>query len=82
MAYETISRGASAHIPRSARTVQVLRHHQVCEKLQVSSAKLFQMCADRIFPRGFTIVPGGRAVGWLQEDVEAWILQRRDGGDQ
>lgn len=64
--------------PRS--DVQVLRHQQVCEKLQVSSAKLFAMCADGVFPKPFIIVPGGRAVGWLAADVDAWILARKEGG--
>jgi predicted DNA-binding transcriptional regulator AlpA len=76
-------RRASALPPTSPPTparVQVLRHHQVCDKLQVSSAKLFAMCADGVFPKPFTIVPGGRAVGWLAADVDAWILNRHDMG--
>lgn len=75
MRNETITRSSSA-----PPDVQVLRHQQVCEKLQVSSAKLFAMCAEGVFPKPFTIVPGGRAVGWLASDVDAWILSRRQAG--
>lgn len=83
MTTEAIRRPAarrSAPAPTSTTGVQVLRHQQVCEKLQVSSAKLFAMCAEGQFPRPFTIVPGGRAVGWLAADVDAWILNRRNLG--
>ena len=58
--------------------VLIVRHKQVRQKLQVSSAKLFDMVARGQFPRPFSIVPGGRAVGWLESDVDAWILDQRD----
>jgi prophage regulatory protein len=58
--------------------VRVNRHNQVCEKLQISSAKLFDMVARGQFPKPFTIIPGGRAVGWLESDVNSWILERKD----
>lgn len=59
--------------------VRIIRHEQVCEKLKLSSAKLFDMVAKGQFPKPFTIVPGGRAVGWLEYEVDAWILSRKDG---
>jgi predicted DNA-binding transcriptional regulator AlpA len=57
--------------------IQVIRHAQVCQKLQISSAKLFDLVAQGIFPRPFTLIPGGRAVGWFERDVDAWILDRK-----
>jgi prophage regulatory protein len=57
--------------------VLIVRHKQVRQKLQVSSAKLFDMVARGLFPRPFAIVPGGRAVGWLESDVDAWILDQK-----
>ena len=57
--------------------VQIIRHNQVCEKLQISSAKLFDMVAKKQFLQPFTIVPGGRAVGCLESDVDQWILARK-----
>lgn len=55
----------------------MIRHGVVCSKLQVSSAKLFDMCAKGLFPKPFPLIPGGRAVGWLESDVDAWILARK-----
>lgn len=62
--------------------VQVIRHAQVCRKLQISSAKLFDMCAKGQFPKPFQLVPGGRAVGWIERDVDGWILQRKEASGQ
>jgi prophage regulatory protein len=59
-------------------SVQVIRHAQVCNKLQISSAKLFDMVARGQFPKPFTLVPGGRAVGWLEADVDSYVLARKE----
>ena len=61
----------------SPSAVQVIRHKRVCNKLQVSSAKLSDMVAKGQFLKPFSLVPGGRAVGWLEEDVDQWILERK-----
>jgi prophage regulatory protein len=82
MAKEANLRGSITITGAQADAVQVLRHQHVCKKLQVSSAKLFAMCAEGVFPKPFKIIPGGRAVGWLQADVEAWVLQRRNGDEK
>jgi prophage regulatory protein len=58
--------------------IRVIRHAQICQKLGLSSAKLFDMVAKGIFPEPFTLVPGGRAVGWLEHEVDHWIIQRRE----
>lgn len=62
--------------------VQVIRHAEVCKKLQISSAKLFDMVAKGQFLKPFTLVPGGRAVGFLEKDVDQWILQRREASER
>lgn len=67
-----------ATTPKVGNHVQVIRHKQVCEKLQISSAKLFDMVARGQFPKPFTLVPGGRAVGWLEFDVDSYLLSRKN----
>lgn len=64
----------------SNERVQIVRHAHVCQKLQISSAKLFDLIAQGIFPKPFTLIPGGRAVGWLERDVDEWILARKSAG--
>lgn len=60
--------------------VSIVRHKLVRQKLQISSAKLFDMIAKGIFPKPFRIVPGGRAVGWLESEIDSWILEQRETG--
>lgn len=73
------------HLPDPAglqlgKQIRVVRHRQVCEQIQVSSSQLFAMVAKGLFPKPFTLVPGGRAVGWLCSDVEDWLLARSKAG--
>ena len=63
-------------------TVRVIRHNQVCQKLGVSSAKLFDMVAKGQFLKPFQLVPGGRAVGWIEVDIDKWILERKAASNQ
>lgn len=62
---------------RSTDPIKIVRHAQVCEKISVSSAKLFDMVARGQFIKPFPLVPGGRAVGWIEADVDRWILARK-----
>ena len=75
------------HQPESAgqklaSQLRVIRHRQVCERLQISSAKLFDMVAKGQFLKPFTLIPGGRAVGFLESDVDQWILERKAASEQ
>lgn len=63
--------------PTTPAPVRIIRHSEVRTRLDVSESKLFDMIARGIFPAPFQIVPGGRAVGWLESDVDSWILTRR-----
>ena len=55
---------------------RIVRPREVRVRLGVSRAKFADMVAKCQFPKPFTIIPGGRAVGWLNSDVDAWIMQR------
>jgi prophage regulatory protein len=70
--------------PATAETatgaLRIVRHAVVRNRLGVSPAKLFDMCARGQFPKPFVIIPGGRAVGWLEDDVNAWIRARKAEG--
>lgn len=61
----------------SASSLRVIRHVEVRQKLSVSEAKLFAMIAAGIFPKPFQLIPGGRSVGWIERDVDRWILERK-----
>jgi prophage regulatory protein len=62
--------------------IQVIRHEHVCSKLKISSSKLYDMVAKQQFIKPFTLIPGGRAVGWLEQDVDQWILSRKEAANK
>ena len=63
-------------------SLRIVRNAQVRAKLDVSEAKLFDMVAKGLFPKPFPIVPGGRAVGWLETDVDFWILEQKRASEE
>ncbi len=67
-----------AQCPDISSPLNVVRHNQVRKKLNVSSAKLFDMIARGLFPKPFILVPNGRAVGWLESEVDQWIIDRKN----
>jgi predicted DNA-binding transcriptional regulator AlpA len=62
-------------------SVRIARPDEVRTRIGVSRAKFADMVSKGQFPKPFTIIPGGRAVGWLGEDVDAWIMQRAKGDE-
>jgi prophage regulatory protein len=35
------------------------------------------MVARSQFPKPFVLIPGGRAVGWLESEIDQWVLDRK-----
>ena len=62
-------------------SVRIARPDEVRTRIGVSRAKFADMVSKGQFPKPFTIIPGGPAVGWLGEDVDAWIMQRAKGDE-
>lgn len=59
--------------PGSSR---VVRPAEVRERLGIGVSTLSAMVAAGKFPKPFSIFPGGRAVGWREHEIEAWLQQR------
>ena len=60
---------ASTHAP-----LQVLRLQQVCKVTGLCRSMVYQLEAERRFPRRIKI--GRRAVGWIETEVQAWLSGR------
>jgi len=63
----------ATHIDQSAGH-QVIRLPQVCAVTGLCRSMVYQLEAQRRFPRKIKI--GLRAVGWLEADIQAWISTR------
>lgn len=56
----------------------ILRGPEVRRRTGLSKSTLYDLMARNQFPRPIALSPepGGRSVGWLDDEVEAWIEQR------
>jgi prophage regulatory protein len=61
---------------------RILRMRELSRRLQLSPSRLYALIADGKFLKPFQLVPGGRAVGWLECEVDAWLRTRRSGDDR
>jgi len=57
---------------------RILRMRDICQKLGLCPSTVHDLVARGIFIKPFTLIPGGRAVGWLEVDVDQWIFDRKE----
>jgi prophage regulatory protein len=50
----------------------------ICQKLGLCPSTVHDLVARGVFVKPFTLIPGGRAVGWLEVDVDQWIFDRKE----
>lgn len=62
---------------QQARPRRILRMREICQKLGLCPSTVHDLVARGIFIKPFTLIPGGRAVGWLEVDVDQWICERK-----
>lgn len=56
-------------------TKRVIRRKDVLRKLCISNSTLYDWIANGRFPAPFLM--GAQAVGWLEEEVDAWLTERQ-----
>lgn len=55
-------------------TGRILRLPQVCELIGLKKTMIYQMEAEARFPKRVRL--GSRAVGWLEDELRAWLHER------
>jgi len=63
---------------QQAQPRRILRMRDICQKLGLCPSTVHDLVARGVFVKPFTLIPGGRAVGWLVVDVDQWILDRKE----
>ncbi len=56
------------------KALAILRRKQVEARTGLSRSTIYQRIADGTFPKAVNL--GGRAVGWLESEIEDWLAQR------
>ena len=57
-------------------TIRILRMKDLPPKVGFQPSTLYELIAHGKFPAPFKLVPGGRAAGWLEADVDEWVRQQ------
>jgi predicted DNA-binding transcriptional regulator AlpA len=55
-----------------------LRKPEVLAKLGIKREALRELIDNKHFPPGTQIIPGGRAQGWIEDEVDKYIEERRE----
>jgi prophage regulatory protein len=54
--------------------LSILRRREVEARTGLSRSTIYLRVSERTFPSPINL--GGRAVGWVEEEVEAWLQQQ------
>jgi prophage regulatory protein len=55
---------------------RVLRLPQACAKTGLPKSTLYSLVSQGLFPKPVKLVPGGRAVGWFEDQIDLFLQQR------
>ncbi len=61
------------HRARASIGNRILRMRDLRERLGLSASHLYALIAAGRFPKPFPIIPGGRATGWLESTIDAYL---------
>jgi len=75
-AFHSLLLGATAHLVLLAGTVPIklLRLPSVLERVPYSRPNIYRLMRLGKFPKPISM--GGRAVAWLESDVDSWLTER------
>ena len=54
---------------------KVIRRREVEARISLACSTIYALMADDKFPRPLKI--GRRAVGWIEEDIDKWLSDRK-----
>ncbi|MCA6969758.1 AlpA family transcriptional regulator [Pectobacterium carotovorum] len=57
-------------------TNRIIRKAEVLYRCGISNATLYRLIAKGHFPCQRSLSPDGRAVGWLESDIDEWVSSR------
>jgi prophage regulatory protein len=60
----------------------VLRMKDLPKKIGFQPSTIYELIAKGKFPAPFKLVPGGRAAGWLESTIDAWLENRLQQNDK
>ena len=65
----------------SLKAARILRMRDLPTKVGLRPSTIYQLVSEGRFPAPFKLVTGGRASGWLESRIDAWLAERSLGRD-
>lgn len=60
----------------SSNSKRLIRLDEVKHKTGLSRSSIYQRIKEQSFPSCINLGAGGRSVGWLESEIDAWIESR------
>lgn len=60
----------------TAGSPRVLRMPEVCKKVGLGPDAVYKGVREKWFPAPFPLTPSGRAMGWYEHEVDAYLARR------
>jgi prophage regulatory protein len=61
-----------------ASKLRLIRKQEVMSRLGLSHGTLYDQIKRGVLPRPLTIIPNGRAVAWVESEINAYVQGRID----
>ncbi|QQD19687.1 AlpA family phage regulatory protein [Spongiibacter nanhainus] len=60
----------------SQRNIRIIRVKDVMLKTGLSKSHIYLLANKGLFPSSLAIVPGGASRGWVESEVDDWVMSR------
>jgi prophage regulatory protein len=68
----------SCSVMKNLKTIRTLRMKDLPSKVGFQPSTIYGLIAQGKFPKPYKLAPGGRAAGWQEAVIDAWIAQRME----
>ena len=58
-------------------TARILRMKDLPSKVGFQPSTIYELIAKKRFPKPFKLQPGGKAAGWLEADIDHWLMEQK-----
>ena len=58
-------------------TNRIMRMKDSPSKVGFQPSTIYELIAKKRFPKPFKLQPGGKAAGWLEADIDHWLMEQK-----
>ena len=67
---------------KNNKILRTLRMKDLPSKVGFQPSTIYGLIAQGKFPKPYKLVPGGRAAGWQETEIDKWITKRLEGNHE